>query len=175
MAVLSNSRRGAAGIALIVAGALFLLAAILPLLGASLPILLTLAQVAMAVGLGILALGAVNSVIAKIALLAAAVGWAILALASLGIIAIPAGIVTFAAIIAAIGGIVGAIVLYTGKEIRNRPAIAFIIAMVLGALYLLGVAGILSLGQLSPFVLILFGAALVVTGVLFRRTEGRRR
>ena len=174
MAALSNSRRGAAGIALIVSGALFVLALVIQLAGQSLPLVIVLAEVALVIALVILALGAVNNRLVQVALFAAAVGWAIIAIAGLGVIAIPATVVTIAAVVAAVGGVVGAIVLYTGKEISNRPAIVFIVAMILGALFLLGL-GIVSLGSLATIVLLLFGLALIVAGVLFRRTQGGRR
>jgi len=175
MAVLSNSRRAAAGIALIIAGALFVLAVILPLAGQSFPWVIVLAQVALVIAFVILAIGAVNSTLTRVALIVAAVGWAILALAGLGIVALPAGVATFAAILAAAGGIVGAILLYTGREIANRSAIVFIVANVLGALYLLGGLGLLSLGTLGAILTVLFGAALILSGVLFRQAERRRR
>jgi len=175
MAVLSNSRRAAAGIALIVAGALFVLAVILPLAGQSFPWVIVLAQVALAVAFVILAFGAVTSTLTRVALIVAAVGWAILALAGLGIVALPAGVGTFAVILAVVGGIAGAILLYTGREISNQSAIVFIVANVLGALYLLGGLGILSLGTFGAILTLLFGAALILAGVLFRRAERRRR
>ena len=174
MAALSNSRRGAAGIALIVSGALFLIALLLPLVGQNFPLVAVLAEVALVIALVILALGSVNNRLAQVALFAAAVGWAIIALAGWGVIAFPAIVITLAAIVAAVGGVVGAIVIYTGKEITNRPAIAFIVAMILGALFLLGL-GILPLGSLATIVVLLFGLALIVAGVLFRRTERGRR
>ena len=175
MAVLSNSRRAAAGIALIVAGALFVLAVLLPLAGQSFPWVIVLAQVALVIAFVILAIGAVNSTLTRVALIVAAVGWAILALAVLGIVALPAGADAFAAILASVGGIVGAILLYRGREIANRSAIVFIVANVLGALYLLGGLGLLSLGAFGAILIVLFGAALILSGVLFRQAERRRR
>ena len=175
MVALSNSRRAAAGIALIVAGALFVLAVILPLAGQNFPWVTVLAAAAMAIAFTILAIGAVNSTLTRVAFIVAAVGWAILALAGLGIVALPAGVGTFAAILAAAGGIVGAILLYTGREIVNRSAIVFIIANVLGALHLLGSLGLLPLGTFGTILTVLFGAALILAGVLFRQAERRRR
>ena len=175
MAVKSNSRRAAAGIALIVAGALFVLAVILPLAGQSFLWVIVLAQVALAIAFVILAIGAVNSTLTRVALIVAAVGWAILALDVLRIVALPDGLGAFAAILAVVGGIVGAILLYRGREIANRSAIVFIVANVLGALYLLGSLGLLSLGAFGPILIVLFGAALILAGFLFRQTERRRR
>jgi len=174
MSAISTSRRAAAGIALIVAGAFFILAVVLPLLGVSVPWLTLIAYVAMAVALVILALGAVNNLVAKISLFAGAVGWALLALAGLGL-GLPAGVVSFGAVLAALGTLIGAIVLYVGKEIKNTPAIAFVVTAVLAALVLLGTLGVLALGEFGTILIALLGIALVVTGVLFRQTERSRR
>ncbi|MBX3100403.1 MAG: hypothetical protein KF761_12590 [Salinibacterium sp.] len=173
MAAISRSRRSTSGIALIVAGALFLLAVLLPLVSVSLPWLVLLADAAMVVALVILALGAVNNTVAKVSLFAGAVGWAVLALAGLGLV-LPAPLPAIAALVAGVGGLIGAIVLYVGKEITNRAAVIFIVATALGLLYLLGAIGTLALGTLGTVVTVLFGAALIVAGVYFRRTEGRR-
>lgn len=176
MATVSRSRRAAAGIAFIVAGALVVLAALLPMLNVAVPWFWALAYVALAVAFGVLGFGAVNSTLAKISLIAAAIGWALLALNALGL-GLPAVLITIAAIVAGLGGLVGAIVLYIGKEITNRAAVAFIVATALGLLVLLGSPlGVFSLGSTLTLILVLlFGAALIVTGVLFRRTEGSRR
>jgi hypothetical protein len=173
MAKVSVSRRAISGIVLIIAGALVVLAAVLPLLGVSVSWLIVLAYVAIAVALGVLGFGAVNNNIAKVALIAAAVGWALLALVGLGI-ALPAVLVTIAAIVAGVGGLVGAIILYVGKEISNMAALAFIVAMALGLIVLLASPlGVFSLANLAVVVLVLFGVALIVAGVLFRRPERR--
>lgn len=175
MAAISRSRRSASGIALIVAGALFVLAAILPLLNVAVPWFLVLAYAAIAVALGLLGFGAVNNTVAKVALIAAAVGWALLAIAGLGV-ALPAVLVTIAAIVAGVGGLIAAIVMYVGKEITNMAALAFIIATALGLLYLLGgILAVFSLGSVALIITVLFGVALIVSGVLFRRTERGRR
>ncbi len=114
-----------------------------------------------------------NSTLAKITLIAAAVGWLVLAIVGLGI-ALPAVLVTIAAVVAGVGGLIAAIVLYVGKEVTNTAALAFIVAMALGLLYLLGGAiGLFSLANLAIVVAVLFGVALVIAGVLFRRPERR--
>ena len=174
MSAISTSRRAAAGIALIVAGAFFILAVVLPLLGVSVPWLTLIAYVAMAVALVILALGAVNNLVAKISLFAGAVGWALLALAGLGL-GLPAGVVSFGAVLAALGTLIGAIVLYVGKEITNIAALAFVAAAVLAALVLLGVLGVFALGEFGTIVIVLLGIALIIAGVFFRRSERSRR
>jgi hypothetical protein len=176
MAALSNSRRGAAGIALIVAGVIFLLAALLPLVKVDLGFdLAILGAIALAVAFGILGFGAVTSTVTKVALIVAAVGWALTALIWLKVIGLPDGVFTVVALVTAVAGVVAAIVLYTGKEVRNRPAIAFIVAASLAALYLLGAAALLALSDVGIVVVILFGIALIIAGWLFRQTERSRR
>jgi hypothetical protein len=173
VAKVSMSRRATSGIVFIVAGALVVLVALLPLLGVAVPWLGILAYLAIAIALGILGFGAVNSTLAKVLLIAAAVGWLVLALVAIPV-ALPAVVVTIAAVVAGVGGLIAAIVLYVGKEITNMAALAFIIAMALGLLVLLGGAiGLFSLANLAVVVAILFGVALIVTGVLFRRPERR--
>ena len=114
-----------------------------------------------------------NSTLVKVACFVAAVGWAIIGLSGLGV-ALP-GLLPIVAIITAAAGVVAAVVLYTGKEIRNRPAIAFIIATILAAIYLIGLAGLFTLGDLGTIVFVLFAVALLVTGWLFRQAERGRR
>ena len=166
MAAISVSRRAAAGIALIVAGALFLLSALLPIAGIPAPWFGALADLALAVGYMILAIGAVNSIAAKTSLFAAAVGWVLLALAGIGQ-GLPSVLVAAAVLVAALGGVVGAIVIVVGKEIADTPAIVFAVATVIGAVMLLVPLGVLTV--------VLFGAALIATGVLFRLKESRWR
>jgi hypothetical protein len=176
MAAISNSRRAAAGIAFVVAGALILLWQVLALaaVGALGYWPTVLAYLAIAVGLVILAIGSVANLVARIALIVGAVGWFLLALQPL-VPAISGGVHTFAALAAAVGGVVGAIVLYTGKEITNRSAIAFIVTTIVAAIILLaGVAGV-ALGTLGSILWIVFGLGLVITGVLFYRVQGSRR
>jgi len=175
MAAISNSRRAAAGIAFVVAGALILLHYLLGLAGVSVTggWLLFLAYLAIAVGFILLAIGSVANVVARIALIVGGVGWALLALGFL--VGLPAGVGTVAAIAAAAGGVVGAIVLYTGKEITNRSAIAFIVTTIVAAILLLaGIAG-LALGVFGTLLWIVFGIGLIITGVLFYRVQGTRR
>ncbi|HWM35416.1 MAG TPA: hypothetical protein VNR36_14410 [Pseudolysinimonas sp.] len=174
MAAVSLSRRATAGIVFIIAGALLLLALILPLLGVTAAgVWLTLlAYLGIAVGLAILGFGAINGNVAKIMLIVAAVGWAILALALL-IPAIPAILVQIAAIVAAVAGLIAAIVVYVGKEIKNTPALLFIITMVLALLVLLGYFGVALGDTLGLIIALAFGAALVITGVLLRQKERR--
>jgi hypothetical protein len=173
MAAISTSRRADAGIALIVAGVIFVLVALLPLLKLTFTFvsLAALGAVALVVAFAILSIGAVNSTVSKISLIVAAVGWAIIALEGFGVFSLPGDANTIVVLVTAAAGVVAAIVLYTGKEIRNRPAIIFIVATALAALYLLPV----SLGTLGTLVVILFGVALIAAGWLFRQTERSRR
>jgi hypothetical protein len=70
---------------------------------------------------------------------------------------------------------VAAILLYVGKEIRNTPAILFIITAVLGLLVLLPSFGVAALtGTLYTIIAVAFAVGLIVTGYLFTRKEGRR-
>jgi hypothetical protein len=175
MAAVSTSRRALAGVFFIVGGALLLLELILSLAKvASLPWLVALALLAIAIAFAVLAIGAVNSTLAKITLWAAAVGWLLLAIDALKLVNLPGVLITLAALVAGVGGLIAAIVLYVGKEIRNTPAILFIATTVLGLLYLLPAIGVSGLGSLGTVIAVLFGIGLVVTGYLFTRKEGRR-
>jgi hypothetical protein len=174
MAAVSMSRRSTAGIIFIVAGVLLAFAVILPLVGVTVGgWLLAIAYLAIAVAFAVLGIGAVNSTLTKVLLIAAAVGWLLLALAAFGL-ALPAVLITIAALVAGIGGLVGAIVLYVGKEVRNLPAVIFIITTALGLVYLLPRIGV-SIASLATIVAVLFAAGLIVTGVLFAQKERGRR
>lgn len=175
MAVASNSRRGAAGIAFIVAGALLLLDFLLGLGGVNAldPWLTVLAYLAIAVGFVLLAIGSVANVVARIALIVGAIGWFLLAIAP--VVALPAPLGTVAAIAAAVGGVVGAIVLYTGKEITNRSAVAFIVTTIVAAILLLAPLAGIGLDVFGTILALVFAVGLVLTGVLFYRVQGSRR
>ena len=174
MAAVSTSRRSTAGIVFIIAGALLALAILLPVLkGPSAPWLGAIAFIGIAVAFGILGIGAVNSTLAKVMLIAAAIGWLLLGLNALGL-ALPSVLVTIAALVAGVAGLIAAIVLYVGKEVRNLPAIIFIVTTALGLLYLLPSIGV-SLTGLSLFIAVLFAAGLIVTGALFWQKERGRR
>lgn len=174
MAVVSTSRRASSGIALIVAGALFVLVNLLPLLNVNVPYLLAIGYLVIAVALGILGFGAVNNTVAKVTLIAAAIGWALLGINGLGL-ALPAILITIAALVAGIGGLIGAVVILVGREVTNTPALVFVIAMVLGLLYLLPAVGVAVLGPFAVWLGLLFGIAMLITGFLFRAPERRRR
>jgi len=175
MAAVSTSRRSTAGIVFIIAGALLALAILLPeLKGPSVPWLGAIAFLTIAVAFGILGIGAVNSTLAKVLLIAAAIGWLLLGLTALGL-GLPSVLVTIAALVAGVAGLIAAIVLYVGKEVLNLPAIIFIATTALGLLYLLPIIGV-SLAGLTLIIAVLFAAGLIVTGVLFWQKErGRRR
>jgi len=174
MAAVSMSRRSTAGIIFIVAGVLLALAVILPLVGVAVGgWLLAIAYLAIAVAFAVLGIGAVNSTLTKVLLIAAAVGWLVLALAAFGL-GLPAVLITIAALVAGVAGLIAAIVLYVGKEVRNLPAIIFIITTALGLVYLLPRIGV-SIASLATIIAVLFAAGLIVTGVLFAQKERGRR
>jgi hypothetical protein len=174
MAAVSTSRRSTAGIIFIVAGALLALAVILPLVGVAVGgWLVAIAYLAIAVAFAVLGIGAVNSTLSKVLLVATAVGWLLLSIAAFGL-ALPSVLITIAALVAGVAGLIAAIVLYIGKEVRNLPAIIFIITTALGLLYLLPRIGV-SIASLATIVAVLFAAGLIVTGVLFFQKERGRR
>jgi hypothetical protein len=174
MAAVSMSRRSTAGIIFIVAGVLLALAVILPLVGVAVGgWLLAIAYLAITAAFAVLGIGAVNSTLTKVLLIAAAVGWLLLALAAFGL-ALPSVLITIAALVAGVAGLIAAIVLYVGKEVRNLPAVIFIITTALGLLYLLPRIGV-SIASLATIIAVLFAAGLIVTGVLFAQKERGRR
>lgn len=173
MAAVSTSRRSLTGLLLIIAGALLLLAIILPLAGLAVSWLGGLGYLVLAVALIVFAIGGVNAMLTKVLLIVSGVGWALLALGAFGL-ALPGVLVTIAALVAGIGTVVAAIVLYVGKEIRNTPALFFIITAVLGLLVLLPSFGVAALaGTLYTIIVVAFAVGLIVTGYLFTRKEGR--
>ena len=174
MAAVSMSRRSTAGIIFIVAGVLLAFVVILPLVGVAVGGWLAgLAYLAIAAAFAVLGIGAVNSTLTKVLLIAAAVGWLLLALAAFGL-ALPSVLITIAALVAGVAGLIAAIVLYVGKEVRNLPAVIFIITTALGLLYLLPRIGV-SIAGLATIIAVLFAAGLIVTGVLFAQRERGRR
>jgi len=174
MAAVSMSRRSLAGIIFIVAGVLLALAILLPLVGVAVGgWLAAIAFLAIAVAFAVLGIGAVNSTLSKVLLIAAAVGWLLLAIAAFGL-ALPSVLITIAALVAGVAGLIAAIVLYVGKEVRNLPAVIFIITTALGLVYLLPRIGVSTAG-LATIIAVLFAAGLIVTGVLFAQKERGRR
>ncbi|MBX3195386.1 MAG: hypothetical protein KF727_09870 [Microbacteriaceae bacterium] len=173
MAAISRSRRSASGVALIIAGALFVIGLLLPLLGYAIPWFLLLAYAALMVAYAVLGIGGVNNNIAKGTLIAAAVGFAVLVIAGLGV-SLPQFVSTIAYLVAGICGLIAAIVLYIGKEIRNVAALVFVIATALLLLYFLGVVGPLAFGTFALVIGLGVGAAYIVAGVLFWQKERRR-
>jgi len=174
MAAVTNSRRSLAGILLVVAGALLLLDFVLGLAAVSAlgPWLKFLAFLAIGVALLILAILSFKGTITRIALVVGGIGWLLLALGL--VVALPSPLGTVAAVAAALGTLVGSIALYVGKEVTNQSALAFIVTAVVAAIILLaGVAGA-ALGAFGTVLAVLFAILLVVTGVLFARTQGSR-
>jgi hypothetical protein len=175
MAVVTNSRRSIAGIVLVVAGALLLLDFVLGLAGvtALTPWLAFLAYLALGVAFLILALASFRGTITRIALIVGAVGWLLLALA-LVVTGLPAVLVTVALVAAALGTLIGAIALYVGKEVTNQSAIAFIVTGIVAAIILLARVAGAALGDFGTVLAVIFAILLIVTGVLFARTQGSR-
>jgi len=174
MAAVSMSRRSTAGIIFIVTGVLLALAVLLPLVGVAVGgWLAAIAFLAIAAALAVLGIGAVNATLTKVLLIAAAVGWLLLALVAFGL-ALPSVLITIAALVAGVAGLIAAIVLYVGKEVRNLPAVIFIITTALGLLFLLPRIGV-SIASLATIIAVLFAAGLIVTGVLFAQKERGRR
>ena len=175
MAAVSTSRRSVAGIVLAVAGVLLLLAILIPQLGGpSLPWLSGIGLLAVAAGFAILGFGAVNGMAAKITLIAAALGWLVLGIAAFGL-ALPSPIPLLAMLLAGVVGLIAAVVLYVGKEVRNLPALVFIITTALGLISLLPTLGVTLGATILLVVGILFAAGLIVSGVLFWQKERRGR
>lgn len=163
----SRSRRSAAGIAFLVAGAVVLLDLVLRLAAiAAVPWLSLIADAALAAGFVILALST-GSIVVRAGAIAAAAGWLVLGLGT--VVGLPMGFGTLAALAAAVGGVVAGIALVTGKEITDRSAVALLVASAVGAALLLSAIGGLALGGLGQVLSALFGAALVVAGVLLHR------
>jgi hypothetical protein len=174
MAAVTNSRRSVAGIVLVVAGVLLLLNFVLGLanVGALSPWLTLLAYLAIGVAFLILALASFRGTITRIALIVGAVGWLLLALAL--VVALPAVLVTVALVAAALGTLIGAIALYVGKEVTNQSAIAFVVTGIVAAIILFAAVAGAALGDFGTVLAIVFALLLIVTGVLFARTQGSR-
>ena len=82
-----------------------------------------------------------------------------------------------ALVAAAVGTLVASIALYVGKEVTNMSALAFIVTAVVAAIILFArVADSTgaNLGQFGTVLDVVFAILLVVTGVLFARTQGSR-
>ena len=61
-----------------------------------------------------------------------------------------------------------------GTVASDTAAIIFVVAAILAAVILLGVAAALGLGAIATILTVALGIALVVAGVYFRRAENRR-
>ncbi len=174
MAAISRSRRSTAGFAFIAGGALILIALLLGFAGVGVfgSWLTVIAYLAIGVGFLIVAIASVANVIARIALVVAAVGWLLIALGLAGL-PLPAPLPLIAAIAAALGGVIGSIVLYTGKEITDRSAIAFIVTTIAAAIYLLLPAE--SIAAIAVLLVLVVGAGFLITGILFHWVQRSRR
>lgn len=160
-------------VAFIISGALLMLAAVLPLFGLTgFPGLVGVAFLAIAATL-VLLTPAVGRAFARASLVAAAIAWILLGLNAFNVL-FPAFLVTIAALVAGVAGLVAATVIYTGAELPTRPAVIFLVAATLGLVWLLSAIGTLPLGTTATVVAILFAVALVGTGaVLLIRARSR--
>ena len=162
----SNSRT--VGWLFVVAGVLYLLDLLLSHVGGTGGIgkyLLFFAYALLAVGFVLLFLWRSVDLLLRIAFIVAAVGWAILALNALGVLG---GLGTLGAILVLVGVLVAGIVIFMRGIFTRRAGLAFLVFAIITALLMLT----LLTGVLAPLLLILsilFGAALVVTGVLIAR------
>src|SRR3954464_3550959 len=153
------------GYLLAAAGALLVLAFISPVLGLAIdgPILNLLFHAAMTVGFALLAVSSVGP--ARIAFALAALGWLIRIASIFGRLDAPVGI---ANLFAVFGGLVGAALLVSGRR-RNAGGITLVIAMLLGVIYVFPSLVPFLPGQALGFVPAVFGAALIVAGILLPR------
>lgn len=166
--------RASAGIALLVAGALLALGVVLALAGIPLgPWPNVLAWIAVGVGFVLLVRGPV-AVVARLAFLAGALGWFLLALDETGL-GLPAAFTLIAALLAALGGVVGAVAFVVRKELDERVRIALLVTAILAAVLLVGALAGLPLAELALGLTLAFAAGLVVTGVLLRGTSAAAR
>jgi hypothetical protein len=174
MAALPPSRRSAAGFAFLAAGALVLLGILAGLSGVALgPWPHALAWLAVGVGFVILAVSVTANTAARVGFSLGAAGWFLLGLAEAGsgLLPVPIPVVAGAA---AIGGVIGAVMLRVGKEITDVAGIVFIVTLVVAAVLIGG----LFVGPPIEYGMVLtitFAAGLVVTGYLFLRVLRRRR
>ena len=169
MAVISRSRRSAAGIAFAIAGAILLLILVLQLANVVLAWLPGLTYLVLAAGFAILGFGAVNGTVAKVTSIAAAIGWLVLAANQFGL-ALPGYLVTPAGWLAGVCGLLAAVAVYVGNEVRNIPALVFIAWTALFLLSILGSAELLP-DPVNGLIAVLIGIGLILGGVLFTRTE----
>ena len=165
MARAKASKTQIGGYLLAAAGALLLLAFASPTLGLTVdgPILNLLFHAAMTVGFALLAVTSAGA--PRIAFGLAALGW-LLRIAA--IFATLDALVGLADLLAVFGGLVGAALLVSGRK-RNAGAIALLVAMLLGVAYIFPALVAFLPGQVLGFVPGVFGAALLVAGILLPR------
>jgi hypothetical protein len=154
----------------IIAGALLLIEFIFTLVAPTMTSswLLFLAFAALAVAFALLAPSRSADLLLKVAFVVAAVGWALLALAEV----IPGfgTVLSIASVLALVGTLVAGILVFLRHFFTRNADIAFLIAAIAGALLLLDDIrhGILP-SVLVTILTVLFGALLVVTGVVMQR------
>lgn len=168
----SRSHRSASGIAFAIAGAIILLMLVLNLANVLIGWIPGLAYLALAAGFGILGIGAVNGTVAKVTSIASAIGWVVLALGEFGL-PLPGPLVILAGWVAGVCGLLAAVVVYVGKEVTNTPALVFIATTALFLLSILGGAEVFP-DVVNAVIAVVIGVGLMLTGVLFMRTERSR-
>jgi hypothetical protein len=168
MATTRTSNSGTVGWLFVVAGVLYLLDLLLAHVGHTGKIdnwIGFFAFALLAVGFVILFLWRSIDLLLRIAFIVAAVGWAILALNSISVLNF---LGTLGEILVLVGVLVAGIVIFARGIFTRRAGLAFLIFAILTALLMLT----LLTGFLAAIALvlsILFGVALVVTGVLVAR------
>jgi hypothetical protein len=108
-----------------------------------------------------------TGILARIAFIVAAVGWALMALASLPI---GLGAVDKVGIILAlVGTLVSGILVFARNLFNRQSSTIFLVAAILGAIWLLSLLGGFLPAILVLIIFIAFAALLIVTGVLYAR------
>jgi hypothetical protein len=173
MATVTPSRRTTpsvrtlAAIAFIVGGALLALAALLGLAGSpaadNAHWVSFVADLAIAAGFALLAFEVVNSP-TRIALIVAAAGWLLFAVGEVA--GLPGQLGTVAAIAAAGGGLVSAILLRSSGLLGVRTSLVFLVATAIYAvLVFFQILGV-DLQGVGLLLILLFAAGLIITGAL---------
>lgn len=175
MAAVTFSRRVLTGVVLIVGGALLALAALLRLATAPGPeaaeIIVIIADLAIAAAFVLLAIDTA-SLAARIALIVAAAGWLLFALGEIA--GLPGDLGTVAALAAAGGALVAAILMRRGSDLGPIASIVFLVATILFAVLVFFQILGADLQGVGLLLTLLFAAGLVITGVLLARPIGSR-
>jgi hypothetical protein len=165
----TRTPRSAAGILFLAAGLLLVLSVTLAIAGSTASTwLVVLSYLGIAAGFIVLAGGTVGRVVARIGLIAGGAGWIALALAEAGL-AIPGDILILAVLLTATAGVVGSIALVAGRDQADVPGIVFVATTIVAAVLLLCAVAAVPLGDFATVLVLLLGAGLVATGILYAR------